>query len=159
MTELQIGIVLFVQCVLIVTGAALYMLGGREGKWKRRFIAGPLQAGALVGGYYLFGIFNWLHVLLIPLFIIIYHLGYNRNKERFLNPRVYISAGIFVVSFGLMLYTQGVSSFRVLPIHLSFTLFTIYMGIFNPFHASAEEFLISLSFTFPLIFYGVLKII
>ena len=153
MNESVIGTMVFSQFILIFIGALFYMLGGRRGKWKRRFIAPIFQAGAVVVGLYLLGLYSYYHLLLLPFLVFIYSLGYGDSKKRIVPARLFIGFLMFTCPLVLFYLTLGAGVLLILPIHLAFILFAIYIGSNPVFPAAVEETVISIMFTMPWVFY------
>lgn len=142
--------------IAIVISAMLYSLGGRNGKWKRRFV-GSFIASATVNILCLMrGIWAWPLLLTWPLISIGYSLGY--GKEGWLK---YVQRTIYattVCSAGLACaFALGGNAFWLLIPHFGIGLFSIYLGTKNPIAAAAEEFIISLLLTLMLLGYPFLS--
>ena len=154
MTETMIGTIAFIQCILICVGSYLYMLGGRKGKWKRRFIGSLIVATSVWVGLLLMGHFRWLHTLLYPLLIGGFVLGYGGSDIMTKLIRRTIIVGAIGVAGLLLCLTLSGKAWWILPIQIFVSIPSIYFAWKNPVHAAAEEFLVCLLLTLILPFYA-----
>ena len=61
----------------LVAGCVLYSMGGRSGKWKRRFIGSFIIASTFVSICIWRGLFNWWLLTTYPALVTTFSLGYS----------------------------------------------------------------------------------
>ena len=169
MNEYWIGTILVIQILLMLVGAYLYMIGGREHKWYRRFLSPVFSTASVIIGAIWFQIFNWWMLLLLPAFSLHYHLGYGTDAVPITLTR-YLEISKFKLVHGLlrrgryaligitlpaiiMIASLGSQVAWILPIHFAFGALTVYIGIKHPIQAPAEELLRYILITLPVILY------
>lgn len=144
----------------LVLASFLYSLGGRSGKWKRRFIASAVLSTAVNVACLLRGLWD-------PLMIVIYlplmggfSLGYGDKAFGFLTTswihktiKRFIYASAILMSGVLMAYCLGGNAWWILIPHVGVGLWSIYLGVKNPVEAAAEEFLVCMVLNLFLISY------
>lgn len=117
----------------------LYALGGREGKWKRRFVASFILALTVNLASLIMGRFSFWLFLAFPALIAGFSLGYGADVLIWKVIRRSIYA-LGVIGSGLIFcLVFGGNAWWVLPIHIGVGLFSVYLGVRNPVYASAEE--------------------
>ena len=151
MTETQLGLTAGLGMLGIILGATFYMLGGRNGKWKRRFLGSFIVCSSIWGTSYLLGNFSWWLVALYPLCIGSFVLGYGSD-----NTWGKIGRRATVASASLMsgiLLAVVFSAWGVFPIEVATASLTIYLGVKNPIQAAPEEFFICVLLWMPKLMY------
>lgn len=139
----------------LVFASFLYSLGGREGKWKRRFVASFVLSTTVCVCCLLRGIFSWWMLFTYPLLIGGFSLGYGGTDipwQKVLKRLVYALA--CCMAGVLMAFLIRGNAFWVLPFHLGIGMFSIYLGVKNPLQAAGEEFIICMILNLPLITYA-----
>lgn len=117
----------------------LYSLGGRSGKWKRRFIASLILATTVNIASLVMGRFSFWLFLAYPSLIAGFSMGYGANTLIWKVIRRTIYA-LGVIASGLIFcLVFGGKAWWVLPVHAGVGLFSIYLGVRNPVYAAAEE--------------------
>lgn len=137
--------------LLIVSGAWLYMLGGRSGKWKRRFCGSLVVSSGVWITSYLVGNFSWWTLGIYPLCIGSFVLGYGSDtlggklrKRGTVVLASLMSGALLAVAFNAWL---------VFPIEVAMASLSIYLGIKNPIKAAPEEFFICTVLWVPKLMY------
>jgi hypothetical protein len=147
MNETWIGTIALIGMLITAIGCYLYMLGGRSGKWKRRFIGSIICSTAIWVESLLLGVFNFWQLLAYPLLIATFCLGYGSDilftkiVKRFIVVLGSLTVGV------LMLLTVGGTSWMLLPLQLLIALGSVWLGVRNPIPAAAEEFFVCLLLT------------
>ena len=129
------------------------MYGGRDGTSKawRRYGASLASSAAIWLSFILTHHWQWWLLLLYPLTIAQYCMGYGADAFWMkVFKRGYIALFSIMLGGGLA-YLSG--NWAILLIDIVLTLTTIYVGVRNPTKASPEEFLIGFVVTFPKILY------
>ncbi len=142
MSETMIGYLAFGTLIGLAVGCLFYMLGGREGKWKRRFVGSLVIAGTSISASILMGKFSWYLLLAYPVLIAGMSLGYGGDTliTKF-TRRLLFALG--VCSAGLVYaFTFGGNAWLILVPHIGIGLWSIWLGIKNPIEAAAEEIFI-----------------
>ena len=123
----------------ISIGSLLYSLGGRSGKWKRRFIGSFVLASTFNILCLLRGLWNpWLPIT-YPIIIGTFCLGYGADS---LMPKIIKRTLVvlaMVMSGVLFCILNGGNAWLVLIPHLGIGLWSVYLGVKNPLKAAAEE--------------------
>ena len=117
----------------------LYALGGRDGKWKRRFIASLILSATVNLAALVMGRFSFWLLLTFPALIAGLSMGYGADTliGKLIRRLIY---AISVIASGLIFcFTFGGWAWWVLPVHTGVGLFSIYLGVRNPVYAAAEE--------------------
>ena len=151
MSELWIGTIAFFGLLLTAVGCWLYMAGGRSGKWKRRFIGSLVLSAAVWLEFLLMGKFSFWTLLIYPLTIGTFCLGYGAEQigEKIMKRSFVVSASL-MTSLGIFFLYGG---WAILPIDVIIASTTVYLGVKNPVHAAAEEFFICLMLWSPKLIY------
>ena len=137
----------------LVAASCLYSLGGRSGKWKRRFVASFVLASAITGIALWRGIFDWWFLLTYPILSIGFLLGYGADSTgiKILKRTIY---AVTVISAGLVFcFVLGGKTWLVLIPHAGIGLWSVFMGVKNPIAAAAEEFFICMILNIGLMMY------
>lgn len=147
MSETWLGTIPLFGTILVALGCYLYMLGGRSGKWKRRFIGSLICASAIWLEALLLGVFQWVQLLIYPILAICFSLGYGSEI-----PLIKIGKRAIVVLTSLLVgvllcLTIGGNAWLILPIQAVVGAVTIWLGVKNPVPAAAEEYFICLFLT------------
>lgn len=135
----------------LVLTALLYTLGGRNGKWNRRFIASLILSSTVITLCVLRQSFSWWLLLIYPLLVVGYSLGYGADAlgAKIIRRLVY-ALGV-LMSGVLCAWVLG--GWWVLIPHAGVGLWSIYMGVKNPIDSPAEEFVICMLLGLGLIMY------
>ena len=153
MSEIGIGTLASASIVGLALGCFLYMLGGRSGKWKRRFVGSLVIATTVNACSYFMGNWSWHLILVYPALCIGFSLGYGADTL----PLKILRRSIFalgVVGAGLVFcFTLGGKAWLVFTPHLGVALWTVFIGIKNTIHAAAEETFICLLLNAGLLIY------
>jgi hypothetical protein len=131
----------------------LYMLGGRAGKWKRRFVGSFILAATVNILFAVRGSWQPAFLGIWPLLIAGFSLGYGGDVlgVKLLRRSLY-AAGV-LASGVLTAYFLGGNAWWVLVPHAGVGLWSIYLGIKNPIEAAAEEGLICVLLNLGIIAY------
>jgi len=119
--------------------ALLYMLGGREGKWKRRFVGAFVQAVNSNVCFAIMQLWNWWLLLTWPIVSIGLHFGYGGSTTgaKLIRRTIYCAANLAVA--GLFIWQYGPKMLWVFIPNVGVAAWSIYMGVKNPIYAAAEE--------------------
>lgn len=124
----------------LVLSSFLYSLGGRSGKWKRRFIA-PFILTLTVCILMLWrGMWDWRLPFLYPILAIGFSLGYGSEiiLTKILKRSIY---AIAIVMTGVLLcLVIDNRAWSIFIPHVGVAAWSIYLGVINPIEAAAEEF-------------------
>ena len=147
MNETWLGTIPLFGTLILAVGCWFYMLGGRDAKWLRRFIGSLICSTAIWIESLLLGVFNFWHLLVYPLTITYFSLGYGSEI-----PLIKIIKRSIVVicslTTGLVFcLTIGGSAWIILPIQVVIAAVTIWLGVKNPIPAAAEEYFVCLFLT------------
>jgi hypothetical protein len=152
MSETWIGTIPAFGMILIIFGSWLYMMGGRNGKWKRRFLGSLLVSGSiwLVSG--LLGNFSWWLLAIYPLCVGSFVLGYGSDTlGGKLRKRGTVVAASLMSGVLLALVFHA---WAVFPIELAMASLSIYLGVRNPIQAAPEEFFVCMCLWMPKLMYA-----
>jgi len=147
MSETWMGTIPLIGTIVVAFGCWLYMLGGRSGKWRRRFIGALLCATAIWVEALLIGNFSFWMLIAYPMLIASFSLGYG---SQFLATKIIKRAVVVLASLtvGLtMCLVLGGTAWWVLPVQVFIAIPTIYLGTRNPVYAAPEEFFVCLLLT------------
>lgn len=139
MNEYTILYTAFGSMIGLSLACLLYALGGREGKWKRRFIASLILSITLNLAALVMGRFSLWLLLAFPALITGFSMGYGADTliGKLIRRSIY---AVSVIASGLIFcFTFGGVAWWVLPVHVGVGLFSIYLGVRNPVYAAAEE--------------------
>lgn len=153
MNETQIGNLAAGSLLGLTIASTLYMLGGRSHKWLRRYVASFVLAMTINGTSAMLGKWNPLLLLIYPLLVFGFSLGYGGDTvwSKVLRRMAY---AIGVLSAGLVASIALVgNAWWVLPFHAGVALFSTYLGVRNPIHAAAEEVFVCTTLNLGLIAY------
>ncbi len=150
-TVYQVGIA----GVGMVISGFLYSLGGRAGKWFRRFIASFVIAATLNGLCAWRGIWSpWLLVVW-PMLIGGFSLGYGAEQ---LGPKIIKrSIVVFACCSACVLCSVILGNYWLLIPAIGVAAFSVFLGVKNPIEAAAEEFFVCLLLTMALFMYPFLS--
>lgn len=142
-----------IQFIIIGIGAWCYSLGGREKKLWRRIVGSLICSTALWIGLLLMGKTTLCSLLIYPLLIVGFSLGYGSD-----NPFTKVVKRTLIVLFCtltglLMCLLLGGRSWLILPLQAFIGAGSIWLGVKNPVHTSIEEFFVCLLLTECLILY------
>lgn len=118
-----------------------YGLGGRSGKWLRRFIGSLILATTVNIATVIMGKWNpWL-IAIYPALIIGFSMGYGVNDGNVLFKvirRTLYALGVLAAG-AIFFITMGPKALWILIPHAGIGLWSVYLGTKNPMHAAAEE--------------------
>ena len=158
MSEVYQGTIIFVGLIITALGCFLYMLGGRSGKWKRRFVGSLLCSTAVWVEALMFGKFAPLQLLAYPLLIGAFVLGYSPDLPlltKIIKRFIIVIASLCVG--GLLAYTIQGRAWLILPLQALIASGSVWLGIKNPVYAPVEEFFICLLLTECNLLYPLVK--
>lgn len=142
--------------LFVLLGCCFYKAGGINGKWKRRYLASFILSFGLWIEFIFMGMFKYWLLLIYPLTIGCFCLGYGVNQGEYQTLRKILRRSIVVfaslTSSVLVCVIYGCSIWSVMPVELLCGIVTIYLGTRNPI-GSAEEFAICLFLWMPKILY------
>ena len=147
MTETFVGTVPVIGTAILVLGCWFYMWGGRDGKWKRRFIGSLLCSLAIIAETLIFKNFNIFQLLCYPLLIGTFILGYNATTTMKKVIRRSIVVGTSLLVGLIMCLTIGGKAWLILPVQAIVAFCSVWLAVKNPIPASAEEFFVCLLLT------------
>lgn len=154
MSEYTVIWIISGQAILIVLACFLYARGGRQGKWQRRFVGSLIASTALWLGLLLMGKFIWLSLLVYPLLITAYSMGYGAEEILKKVIRRSIIVLCTLLTGLLMCLIIGGKSWLILPLQAVISAGSVWLGVKNPMnYAPVEEFFICLLLTECLILY------
>lgn len=155
MSETMLGLVPLPGMLLILIGAALYQLGGRHGKWKRRYAGSFCLASSIWLVSALLGRFSLWYLLVYPLTVATFTLGYGADVEWKKWARRLTVVGASLVSSILILIVIGFPSGSgwVVGIELLIASTTAILGVKNPIDAAPEEYFVCLFLWSPKLMY------
>lgn len=157
MNETWLGSIPAIQAVILVIGCFLYMLGGRNCKWKRRFLGSFICATAVWVGLLLMGKFRWATLGLYPLLMIAFSLGYGAEVIFTKIIKRGLIVAFLCLSGVLLAWSLGGRAWEILPLQAFIGIGSIYLGVRNPVHAASEEFFVCLLLTECLLMYPLVK--
>lgn len=151
MSETWLGTIPAIGMLLIIFGAWLYQMGGRSGKWKRRFCGSFVVSSAIWLVSYLVGNFSWWTLAIYPLCIGSFVLGYGSDK---LSGKIIRRGTVVLASLmsGILLAIVY-NAWAVFPIEVIMASLSVYLGVKNPIQAAPEEFFICLMLWVPKLMY------
>lgn len=133
------------------TVASLYSLGGRSGKWLRRFVAPAwLMTGVAMSLYFAgkWGTDSLWFLLSYPLYAAVWSVGYGVNSQltRWLKNK-YIVRAVTGMAYALaalpIAFVSGHGAVSLLLIFAAASALVVaYLGAKNPLPAAVEEFLV-----------------
>jgi len=134
-------------------GCLFYSLGGRSGKWKRRFIGSFIIASTFNILCALQGIWQPLLLLSYPMLVGTFCLPYGADTTF---PKVIKRTTIVLASFFIGLcfcLLNGGNAWLLLILHFGVSIWSVLLGVKNPMYAAAEETFICCLLCLPLIMY------
>lgn len=153
MTEYQIGYIAVGGIIGLALGCLFYMIGGRSGKWVRRFIGSLIIALTVNLEAYLLGGWHWALTLVYPALILGFCQGYGADstKAKIMRRAIY---ALTVMSAGVVCACVfGGAAWLIFVLHLCIGIWSIWLGVLNPVQAAAEETFICLLLNAALIMY------
>jgi len=153
MNETYLGSIPLIGTVILSIGSWFYMLGGRDGKWKRRFVGSFIIASAIWVESLLLGAFNWYQLAVYPLLILAFVLGYGGETMAVKVMKRSLVVACTLITGLLYCITIGGSAWIVLPIQVIVGGMTIWLAVKNPVPAAPEEFFVCFMLTFCLLMY------
>ena len=129
----------------------LYSLGGRSGKWKRRFVASFVLTATLCAVALWRGNFDPRLLLTYLPLMGGFSLGYGAEElgQKIIKRLIYASA----VLMAGVLCAWVFNAWWVLIPHVGVGMWSIYLGVKNPIETAAEEFFICLLLNTGLMMY------
>lgn len=121
----------------LVVASALYSLGGRQGKWKRRYVASFVLTMTVIATSLILGTFTWWSLMVYPLLIGTFSLGYGSESfiVKVLKRSLVAICGIIAT---LPLIIPGMR-LAILPLQVVMVPLYVWLGVRNPIPAAAEE--------------------
>jgi len=139
MSEMTIGVQAVVALFGLGVTSLFYMLGGRSGKWRRRYVGAFVLALTVNGLSAWRGIWTPYMLIVFPCLIAGFSMGYggdNFGKKLF--RRSLYALG--VISAGLVFcFTLGANAWWILIPHAGVGAFSIFLGVKNPLKDAAAE--------------------
>ena len=157
MTEIATVYQSFGAGIGLVVASLLYSLGGRSGKWKRRFIASFILTTTVISLCLIRGCFSYWHLLIYPILALGFSLGYGADDillkvfKRFYCALAVLMAGL-VMAFTL-------NGWGVFIPHAGIAMWSVWMGVKNPIPAASEEFFICMMLNLGLVMYPFLPVL
>lgn len=152
MSEYTIGFQAMGGLCGVVLGCLCYMLGGRSGKWLRRYVGSFILTLTVNILCVLRGVWSPWMLAVYPCLVLAFSLGYGGTDD--LGTKIFKRA---VYAFGVLM--AGVvmclilgSWFIFIP-HFFMGMVSIYLGVKNPLPAAVEEIFVCLSLTAFLVAY------
>ena len=151
MSEGSIGTAAAISVAGLALGSYFYMLGGRSGKWKRRFIGSAILAATVNASAIVLSIWTWKLLLIYPALAVAFHLGYGADTTlaKLLRRIIFV---LGVLSAGAVA-AWALHAWGVFPFHALVAVGSIYLGVKNPIHAAAEEVFVCTSLNLGLCAY------
>jgi len=134
-------------------GCLFYSLGGRKGKWLRRFVGSFIIASTLWICSVVMHNFYWWFLLAYPLLAIGFSFGYGADVfwEKVFKRTCF---ALMVMSAGLVCaIVVGGNAWMVFIYQVGVGLWSIFLGVKNPISAPAEEAFVCASLNLGLIAY------
>lgn len=131
----------------VVATCLLYMLGGRSGKWLRRYVASFILAVTVNVLCAIRGFWSpWL-LTIYPCLITGFSLGYGgEDTASKVFRRLIYALGVLMAGL-IMVFVLGPKAWWVFIPHAGVGAFSIYLGVKNPIAAAAEEVFVCLVLT------------
>lgn len=131
----------------------LYALGGRSGKWKRRFIASLILATTVNIASLVMQRWSFWLLGTYPLLIGVFSLGYGADStiSKIVRRSIY-ALGVCACG-GLFWPIFGYNMLWVAIPHIGIGLFSIYLGVRNPVAAASEEIFVCALLNLGLVMY------
>lgn len=139
MNEYLIGFTAVGSLIGLALGCMFYMMGGRSGKWLRRFIGSLVISTTLWVCALIMGKFNWWILGTYPILALGFSLGYGADIPLMKIIKRAIVASCVVLAGLLCAITYGGSAWMVLILHFGVALWTVFLGVKNPIQAASEE--------------------
>jgi len=137
MNEYIIGFAAVGALIGLSIGSALYMMGGRNNKALRRFVASAIMTTTVCVVSKVMGVFSWWLLLLYPLLVFQFIQGYSNNKGKGWLKRLGISATAVIAGLAVCIIFNG--GYQLIFLHGWIALVTCTFAFKNPMHAAAEE--------------------
>lgn len=140
MNEYVIGYTAVGALVGMALACLFYMLGGRSGKWKRRFVGSLILATTLCICAYIMHKFSWWLALTYPTLAIGFSFGYGANDTTMhkIERRLIYALAVTLSGVVCSIVMQG-NAWMVLVPHVGIGLWSIWLGVKNPIQAASEE--------------------
>src|SRR3990167_9148154 len=116
----------------VILASFLYSLGGRSGKWKRRFVASFVLAATVNVLCVLRGVWQPLMLAVWPILIGGFSLGYGADVLWLKVVRRLVYALAVLMAGVLMAFILGGNAWWVLMPYIVVGLFSVFLGVKNP---------------------------
>jgi len=153
MNETLLGSIPIIGSILAILASWLYMLGGRTSKWKRRFVGSLVLSLAVLIETLILKNFQLLQLLIYPLIVLQFSLGYGSNitSKKIIRRSIVVACAL--ISSAVLAYTIGGKAWLLLPVDILLGIATIWLGIKSILPAAPEEFFICMLFAISKIMY------
>lgn len=154
MSETTLGLQAIGGLVGVVLASTLYMLGGRSGKWKRRFVGSAILAITVNVLFVLRGLWSPWYLLTFPMLIGGFSMGYGADElgAKILRRSIY---ALGVCASGVLIaVVHGVpNGYWLLIPHIGVGAFSIFLGVKSILPAAVEEVAVCMVLNLFLVFY------
>ena len=147
MTETMLGTLAVIALGICVIDCWMWMLGGRSGKYRRRYIGSAIQTAGINAISLLLGTWVWQFVASVVPEIISRSLGYGGDtlKEKIMRRTVFaigsLGVGVFL-AWGVGFTGKAIT---ILICQAIASVGSIILGVKNPLPASCEEVFVCIS--------------
>ena len=139
MSEYTILYTAFGSLIGLAFASLCYALGGRSGKWKRRFVGSLILATTVGVSSAVMGKWNPRLIVIYPALAAGFSMGYGgEGALRKILRRTIYAMGI-LASGAIFFLTIGPHALWILIPHAGIGAWSIYLGVKNPMHAASEE--------------------
>jgi hypothetical protein len=152
MNEYNIGYLAVGNLACLILACLFYMLGGRSGKWRRRFVAPIFIAVALNVSSLLLSKYSFYLLLAYPLSMAMFILGYG-GDDKIARIIKRILVAILSVFIGVLLCILFQSGWWLLAINFLVAIGSVMFAIKNPIAAASEEVLVCALLNLVMMFY------
>ena len=144
MSEYAIGHAACIALGGLVLACWFYMLGGRNGKYLRRYVGSAVLTITVALTANFMGNFSWWIVLIYPMKVLEFSMGYGVSGDTPQWIKRLKVTGVSVVSGLILVFVFGGQSALLLIPHAWLGAITTQFAFKNPIHAAAEEPLVCL---------------
>ena len=147
MSETTLCYIPFIGTLILSVGCLMYALGGRGGKWKRRFIGSLLCSVAILAETLVLGHYSHVQLLAYPMLVLAFSLGYGSEipLDKVIKRGIVVLCSLLVGV--LFCVTLGGKAWLILPLQVLIASGSIWLGVKNPISAAPEEFFVCLLLT------------